>query len=85
MNDNFNTKIINLKQNIIKTIGEAELPVGVVYYILKDLFEEITNVYNQSIALEQSLSENNEKEQQIEVVFEEEEEEDKDKKDNKEN
>ena len=74
MNDNFNAKIINLKQNIIKVIGDAEMPVGVVYYILKDLFEEITNVYNQSIALEQTLSENNseEKEQQIEVVFEDE-------------
>ena len=39
--ENFNLKIINLKQNIVNIIGDSELPVGVVYYILKDLFVQI--------------------------------------------
>lgn len=54
---NFNMRMINLKNDIIKLIGETQLPVGVVYYILKDLFDDITNAYNQSLALEQSLLE----------------------------
>ena len=56
---NFNMRMINLKNDIIKLIGESQLPVGVVYYILKDLFDDITNAYNQSLALEQSLLESN--------------------------
>ena len=58
MDENFNIKMLSLKQNIVKLVGESELPVGVVYYILKDLFEDITNVYNQSIALEKTILEN---------------------------
>jgi hypothetical protein len=61
--DNFNTKIITLKQNIVNLIGGSELPVGVVYYILKDLYDDITNAYNQSLALEQSLLENSSQEE----------------------
>lgn len=55
--ENFNLKIINLKKNIVNLISEAELPAGVIYYILKDLFDDITNVYQQSIVLEQTLLE----------------------------
>ena len=58
MDENFNIKMLSLKQNIVKLVGESELPVGVVYYILKDLFEDITNAYNQSIALEKTILEN---------------------------
>lgn len=57
--ENFNLKIINLKQNIVNIIGDSELPVGVVYYILKDLFDDITNAYQQSLIIEQGLSETN--------------------------
>lgn len=57
---NFNTRMELLKQNIVQLIGESELPVGVIYYILKDLFEDITNAYNQSLVLEKSLSEEKE-------------------------
>lgn len=55
--NNFNTRIITLKKDIINIIGKAELPVGVVYYILKDLFNEITNTYNESLVLEQQMME----------------------------
>ena len=54
---NFNIRIINLKNDIMQLVQKSELPAGVVYYILKDLYNEISDVYNQSIALEQSLSE----------------------------
>lgn len=55
--ENFNLKIINLKKNIANLISEAELPAGVIYYILKDLFDDITNVYQQTLILEQTLLE----------------------------
>lgn len=64
MNNNMsvNLRIEILKQNILALIGDADLPVGIVYYILKDLFDDITNAYNQSITLEQTSLENSLKE-----------------------
>lgn len=59
---NFNLKMVNLKQNIVNMIGNSELPVGVVYYILKDLFDDMANAYQQSLIIEQGLLETNSEE-----------------------
>lgn len=53
-----NLRMEILKQNIVALIGESQIPVGATYYILKDLFNDITNAYQKSIELEQKSLEN---------------------------
>ena len=53
--DNFNTKIEELKKNIGDTINESELPIGVVYYLLKDIFSEVTIAYNKALVIEEQV------------------------------
>ena len=55
--NNVNTKISNLKKNIIEQIVNSNLPVGVCYYILKDLYIDMLNTFEESIKLEQQISE----------------------------
>lgn len=51
----FNTKLNNLKNGIINTIGESKLPVGAVYYLLKDILAELNDTYRQTLAIEQQV------------------------------
>lgn len=53
--DNFNTKLNSLKINLINTINQSKLPVGVVYYLLKDILIEVEKTYNQSLFIEQQV------------------------------
>ena len=55
-----NIKIHNLHQNIMQDIATVNLPVGTVYYILKDIYQEIEQLYQQQVLIEQQ--ENNEDE-----------------------
>lgn len=41
------------KDNLINLIGNSQLPIGVTYYILKDVFNEIQNLYNETLTKEQ--------------------------------
>lgn len=52
---NYNTKLNDLRTNIINLIGQSELPVGMVYYMFKDLINELNDAYNQSIIIEQQV------------------------------
>jgi len=38
-----------LKEQLIKDLNEANLPIDAVYYVLKDIVEEVSSVYNQQI------------------------------------
>ena len=49
---NMNLKINSTYQNILNTITEAELPVGIVYFMLKDIMNEVDAAYQASIQLE---------------------------------
>ena len=40
-----NTGINIFKNNIAEVIGKSQLPVGVLYYTLKDILSEIENIY----------------------------------------
>lgn len=53
--DNFNTKLENLKKDLITLINNSEMPVGVVYYLLKDISSEVESSYKQTLALEQQV------------------------------
>ena len=47
-----NLKIDNLKNMIIRDINFSNLPIGIAYYILKDIFNEITKLYNEQVEKE---------------------------------
>lgn len=53
--DNFNIKLNSLKTNLINIINQSKLPVGVVYYLLKDILIEVEKTYNQSLFIEQQV------------------------------
>lgn len=53
MDLSLNLKTELCKQTFIKTINDLELPVGIAYYLLKDLTEDIGKTYFKSIAEEQ--------------------------------
>ena len=59
-----NLKIEKVKQNIINTINNSGLPIGVIHYLLKDISNEVVVEYNRAIAQE--------KKQQIEQMQKEE-------------
>lgn len=46
---NINLSIEELNLNIKKIIEEANLPIGIVYYIFKDIFNEIEKMYYASL------------------------------------
>lgn len=50
--DNFNLKLNSLKINIINMIKNSEIPVGAIYYMLKDLLSNVEDIYKQSIEIE---------------------------------
>ena len=42
---NFNLKCDDFKQEIIKKINNSQLPITIIYYIIKDLFNQIEKQY----------------------------------------
>ena len=47
-----NTLINVFKENVSNVINNSQLPVGVVYYVLKDLFSEVEKIYTKSLQKE---------------------------------
>lgn len=52
---NFNTQLNNLKTDLINTINQSGVPVGAVYYLLKDILSEVTDTYKQTLAIEKQV------------------------------
>ena len=48
-----NLQIFDLIQNIRNTLTNSNLPIGVVYYIIKDVYNEIEQLYQQQVLIEQ--------------------------------
>ncbi len=46
MNQDINLTVEEAKQNIINTINNTGLPISVVYYIMKDIMNDMTDSYN---------------------------------------
>lgn len=47
-----NTRINFFKKNIANVISNSQLPVGVLYYVLKDVFKEIETLYENTLQKE---------------------------------
>ena len=57
--NNLNFQIDNIHQNIINTIQNSGLPIGVMYFIIKSVYQEIEKLYLQQIMTEQSSLDEN--------------------------
>ena len=51
-----NTKINNLRTNLVNLINQSDLPVGIIYYLLKDLVADAYNSYKQTLVIEQQVA-----------------------------
>ena len=46
----------DLKNNIAQIINDSNLPVDAVYYVMKDIMNELTVVYNRQIEIENAAA-----------------------------
>ena len=58
-----NTLMNDLKQNLINDINGSMLPVGIAYYIVKDVLNEVEKSYEHTLALESQHQQEQENEQ----------------------
>lgn len=54
-NIGFNTHLNNFKSELVDVINKSGLPVGVAYYIVKDLFIDIQNAYENALKNEKEM------------------------------
>lgn len=47
-----NTQINIFKENLINLIGSSQLPIGVTYYVLNDVYKTIESLYNETLEKE---------------------------------
>lgn len=47
-----NLKIENVRRQLVDIINQSGLPIGVIYYMFKDLFGEISQEHNNAIRYE---------------------------------
>ena len=59
MEQGFNTQLNDFKNNLVNTINKSGLPVGIVYYLLKDLLVEVADSYKQTLIVEKQVAEIN--------------------------
>ena len=52
----FNTQLYNFKNDLINTVNKSGLPVGIAYYVVKDLFIEIQNAYEATLKNEKEMA-----------------------------
>ena len=52
----FNTYLNDFKNDLVNTVNKSGLPVGVAYYIIKDLFMEIQNAYEATLKNEKEIA-----------------------------
>ena len=52
INVSINTGIDIFKANIANIISTSQLPVGIIYYVFKDILTEIKDLYNETVQQE---------------------------------
>ena len=52
-----NLQIFDCTQNIKDIISNSNLPISVIYLIIKDIYQEINQLYEQQIIKEQQIKE----------------------------
>ena len=60
-----NTLMEDLQQKLINDINNSQLPVGIVYYIAKDVFSQVEKEYQRTLKEEQNESKNSNTTEQI--------------------
>lgn len=70
-NIGFNTQLYNFKNDLVNTINKSGLPVGIAYYIIKDLFMEIQNAYETTLKNEKNVALMNSTKEETEKIEEE--------------
>lgn len=55
-----NTKIEQFKADLIHSVNESGLPIGIIYYVYKDVMNIIASEYQQAIQAEQTQSDEKE-------------------------
>ena len=55
-----NTLMENLQKKLIDDINNSQLPVGIIYYIAKDVFSQVETEYQKSLELEKQENSNEE-------------------------
>lgn len=73
MNINYSTE--NFRQDIYGTINRSKLPVSTLYFVLKDIFNDVAGAYEaavkrESLEIQRQQSENN---TETDIIFNEEE------------
>lgn len=58
-NIGFNTYLNDFKTNMVNEINNSGLPVGVVYYIMKDLLVDVQSAYENTLKKEAKQAEKN--------------------------
>lgn len=59
INIGFNTYLNDFKTNMVNEINNSGLPVGVVYYIMKDLLVDVQSAYENTLKKEAKQAEKN--------------------------
>lgn len=72
-----NLKIETLKQDLIQTLRESQLPISVIYYVMESIFREVDSEYAITLKeakqkLMQEAAQNNETAEELLEVNEEE-------------
>ena len=70
-----NTVMQVFKDNLVMTIKNSQLPIGIIYYIFKDVYNDLEKIYNETLEKE--------KQDILSSMEEEDKKEDKDKKKDK--
>ncbi len=60
---NINIQTENTKNQIINILNNAEMPISLIYYMMKDLLKDIENQYYNQVAIEQKQAEKEEMKQ----------------------
>lgn len=63
-----NLKTEQLKNSLINTLSNSDLPLSNIYYVLKDVFNDVTMMYNNTLEteLKNNMKDKEEKEDKIE-------------------
>lgn len=72
MENNFNLKIDVFRQQLLQIISNSNLPVSVIVYIIKDIYNEINDLYKQAVMneYEESIAAQKEQEEQDNAIKE---------------
>lgn len=64
--ENYSLKMEEYKNQVIDLTNQSELPIGAIYYIIKDLYKELESLYNKQVQQEYFMRQQQENEKKEE-------------------